>query len=246
MKKINYTFVIILTMAISLNNTVHAQVSINTSGNDADVSSMLDISSTSRGLLIPRMTLAERGNIDLTASPTALMIYQTDNSPGFYYYDGSSWTAIQGGNDGDWTVSGNNMYSAVSGNVGVGVTNPETILEIASGNPYLTLRNTTAENTFGGRESEIIFKGEMVGGDVSSLGVLKFSHNGTGYDENGRFEIKVNTGSDGNTPHTCLGLMKIMASPWAIKQQQVSHIQQPWVFIRKLLVYIQQLWVIKR
>ena len=67
---------------------------------------MLDISSNSHGLLVPRMTLSQRGDIDLTASPTALMIYQTDNSPGFYYYNGSSWTAIQGGNDGDWTVSG--------------------------------------------------------------------------------------------------------------------------------------------
>ena len=97
MKKNNYTFIIILTVTISLCNVVHAQVSINTIGNNPDVSSMLDISSNTHGLLIPRMTLAERGNIDLTASPTALMIYQTDNSPGFYYYDGSSWIAIQGG-----------------------------------------------------------------------------------------------------------------------------------------------------
>ena len=200
MKKINYTFVIILTVTLSLSNVLHAQVSINTNGDEPDASSMLDISSTSHGLLIPRMTLAERGNIDLTASPTALMIYQTDNSPGFYYYDGSSWTAIQGGNDSDWTVSGNNMYSAVSGNVGIGVTNPETTLEIASGNPYLTLSNTTAENTNGSRESEIRFKGKQSGGEVSTLGILKFSHDGTSDDESGLFEIKINNGNDGDVP----------------------------------------------
>ena len=110
------------------------------------------------------------------------------------------------GNDGDWTVSGNNMYSAVSANVGIGTTNPKTILELASGYPYLTLRNITAENANFGGESEIIFKGEMAGGGVSSLGILKFSHEGTGYDDNGRFEIKVNTGYDGDSPPTMFSI----------------------------------------
>ena len=206
MKKINYTFVIILMVAISLSNAVHAQVSINTSGGEPDASSMLDISSTSHGLLIPRMTLAERVNIDLSASPTALLIYQTDNSPGFYYYDGSSWTAIQGGNDSDWTVNGNDMYSAVSGNVGIGVTNPETVLEIASEESYLTLHNTTTENTVGGRESEIRFKGERSGGQIYTLGILKFGHNGDPNNEKSRFEIKVNTHYDGNALATMFSI----------------------------------------
>jgi len=133
MKKTNFTFVIILAAAISLSNAVHAQVSINTSGNNPDASSMLDISSDSHGLLIPRMTLSQRGNIDLTASPTALLIYQIDNTPGFYYYDGSSWIAMQGANDGDWTISGNDMYSAVSGNIGIGTSTPSAKLEVVNG-----------------------------------------------------------------------------------------------------------------
>jgi hypothetical protein len=35
-----------------------------------------------------------------------------------------TWQAPQAGTDGDWTVSGDNMYSAVPGNVGIGVTSP--------------------------------------------------------------------------------------------------------------------------
>ena len=57
-----------------------------------DVSSLLEIKSTSKGLLIPRMTQTQRNAI---GSPAAgLMIYQTNNTPGFYYYDGGKWTAV--------------------------------------------------------------------------------------------------------------------------------------------------------
>jgi hypothetical protein len=57
-----------------------------------NASSLLDVTSTTKGILIPRMTLAQR-NAVLTPA-TGLLIYQTDNTPGFYYYSGSAWTAI--------------------------------------------------------------------------------------------------------------------------------------------------------
>lgn len=74
---------------------LNAQVGINTTS--PDPSSELEISSTDGGILIPRMTQTDR---NLIASPaTGLMIYQTDNTPGFYYFDGSSWVIIGGGVD---------------------------------------------------------------------------------------------------------------------------------------------------
>jgi len=55
-------------------------------------SSLLDIVSTSKGVLIPRMNKAQR---DAIATPsTGLLIYQTNSTPGFYYYNGSVWAAI--------------------------------------------------------------------------------------------------------------------------------------------------------
>src|SRR5215471_17425590 len=55
-------------------------------------SSLLEVVSTSKGVLIPRMTLTQRNAI---ASPaTGLLIYQTTNTPGFYYYSGTAWTAV--------------------------------------------------------------------------------------------------------------------------------------------------------
>ena len=63
------------------------QVGIGTTTPDA--SATLDISSSTKGLLIPRMTNAQR---NLISSPaTGLMIYQTDGTVGFYYYNGNSW-----------------------------------------------------------------------------------------------------------------------------------------------------------
>ncbi len=51
-----------------------------------DGSAILDVSSTSKGVLLPRMTMGQR---DAIASPApGLIIYQTDNNPGFYYYLG--------------------------------------------------------------------------------------------------------------------------------------------------------------
>lgn len=59
-------------------------------------SAKLDISSITKGVLLPRMTLAQRNAIPSPA--TGLILFQTDNTPGFYYYSGSSWTALRGAN----------------------------------------------------------------------------------------------------------------------------------------------------
>lgn len=76
-------------------SSINAQVGIGTI--TPDDSAELDITSTSKGVLIPRLTLAQRGTIDLTDSPIGVLVYQTDNTPGFYYYDGSGWVLLVDG-----------------------------------------------------------------------------------------------------------------------------------------------------
>ena len=95
----------------------------------ADNSAMLDVKSTSKGLLIPRLTLSERNSI---ANPAkGLMVFVATDST-FYYFDGASWVNMLSSNvpDNDWTVSGSNMYSGVSGNVGIGTANPGQKLDV--------------------------------------------------------------------------------------------------------------------
>ena len=86
---------LILIIALSLFSSLSAQVAINTDGSAADASAMLDVKSTTRGMLVPRMTKAQR---DAISSPaTGLMIYQTDDVSGFYFYSGSGWVLFSGG-----------------------------------------------------------------------------------------------------------------------------------------------------
>lgn len=68
-------------------------------GSSPDTSSILDIQSTNKGLLIPRMSLEQRDSIVLPAK--GLLIYQVDREPGFYYFNGNSWTTISGQNNGN-------------------------------------------------------------------------------------------------------------------------------------------------
>jgi hypothetical protein len=62
-------------------------VAIGTSTPNA--SSLLDLSSTTKGLLLPRMTKAQRNAI---VNPSeGLAIYQTDNTPGLRVFNGTNW-----------------------------------------------------------------------------------------------------------------------------------------------------------
>ncbi len=83
-------------LAVLFSANVYAQnVGIGTT--TPATSALLDINSTSKGILIPRMNQLQRGFI---SSPTAgLLIYQTDGLAGFYYYDGTLWVPYaKGGN----------------------------------------------------------------------------------------------------------------------------------------------------
>ena len=86
MKKITYLFFLFVT-TISF-----SQIGIGTTSPDA--SSALDLSSINSGLLIPRMIESER--VGITNPAEGLLVYQTDATAGFYYYDGfaSAWAGL--------------------------------------------------------------------------------------------------------------------------------------------------------
>ena len=76
-------------------------VGINTDGSSPDPSAMLDIKSTDKGILIPRMDSTIRQGI---ASPaTGLLVFDTDTES-FWYFASSSWQELIQKDDKDWLV----------------------------------------------------------------------------------------------------------------------------------------------
>ncbi|MAY22304.1 MAG: hypothetical protein CMC74_05965 [Flavobacteriaceae bacterium] len=87
---------------------VNAQVGINTTSPSAG--SILDVESSDKGVLIPRVNIANLATIaPITGGSTeSLLVYNTNTTtgPGFFYWDGTVWVAIDGGRD--WKLEGNN------------------------------------------------------------------------------------------------------------------------------------------
>ena len=92
MKNICINIVLLVSFLTIQPFSVFAQVSINTDNTPPANSAMLDIQSTTKGMLVPRMTAAQRNAIAGPAN--GLMVYQTDGVAGFYYYNGSTWIAL--------------------------------------------------------------------------------------------------------------------------------------------------------
>ncbi|MBI9037240.1 MAG: hypothetical protein JEY97_03835 [Bacteroidales bacterium] len=124
-KTILLAFLIIMFASVAF-----SQVAINETGADPDPSAILDLSSTDKGFLVPRVSTAERNAIGTTQS--GLLVYDIDTES-FWYYNNmiAAWVEMSGGGaDNDWVVLGDNMYSTVSGNVGIGTNSPNTPFEV--------------------------------------------------------------------------------------------------------------------
>jgi microcystin-dependent protein len=86
----NMKITILLAGAFSLCSFFgQAQVAITSDGSSPNSSAMLEVKSTTKGMLVPRMTSTERGQI---ASPAAgLLVYQTNAPAGYYFFSGTVW-----------------------------------------------------------------------------------------------------------------------------------------------------------
>ncbi len=118
----------------STNNSNNGSVGINTT--TPHPSAALDITDTQRGLLIPRMTASQRNNINNPAE--GLMVFQTDDSTGFWYYSGQKWNTINSkGIKGDQGLQGQVGPQGIQGEQGIQGVN--------GSNGYTTLVNCIAE-----------------------------------------------------------------------------------------------------
>ncbi len=137
-----------------------AQQSIGIGTTSPNNSALLDLTSNSKGFLVPRMTGVQRAAI---ASPAVgLIVYQTNteavppSSPGFYIYEQAGafgiWKRIAKaeevtGGSSTWTINGTDQYSNLAGNVGIGIGAPlskfHLVGNLLQDNGTITMNNPT-------------------------------------------------------------------------------------------------------
>ena len=103
-------------------------------------SALLDLTSTSKGMLIPRMTAAQKTAI---ATPsTGLLIFQTDAPAGFYYYNGTGWLNLSNLGTTNRYIpysintnfyAGGQSLSGAAGSVYIDITNSDLVIDVPSG-----------------------------------------------------------------------------------------------------------------
>jgi hypothetical protein len=92
MKKIYLMTLGLLAAASTMAQKTPAVQNVGIGTQSPDNSAVLDIQSADKGLLIPRLSTEQRNAINSPA--TGLMIYQTDGTSGFKFYDGKTWKPL--------------------------------------------------------------------------------------------------------------------------------------------------------
>jgi hypothetical protein len=150
-KTISLKTVLLSGMMLTASFTCFSQsgVGINATGAAANAAAMLDVTSTTRGVLLPRMTTAQRNAI--VAPVVGLTVYNTDLNT-FDYYNGVGWVSINPGSGTanyipKWTSGttlGNSLIYDNGTSVGIGTSSPACSLDVTfSGNTFIQSKSTT-------------------------------------------------------------------------------------------------------
>lgn len=115
MKRI-YLLSLCLLLALYMNTLSAQNVAVNEDGSTAHPSAMLDVQSTTKGMLAPRMTTAEKTAIDPAA--IGLIVFDTDFN-NYYFYNGAGWSAF-GSGEVLWESAGADITNLNAGNIAVG------------------------------------------------------------------------------------------------------------------------------
>jgi hypothetical protein len=157
-KHINLVIMLLVFAMIGGNNLL-AQNTIITDNEtqNAHNSAMLDVYSTSKGFLAPRMTSAQR--LAISSPAEGLLVYDTDDNA-FYMYGNSGWTYLD--QPAIWQTNGDSVYVTGSGKkYGVGTATPLAKLTVQgdastpSDEALFEVKNSDGEVIFAVYENEV-------------------------------------------------------------------------------------------
>jgi len=180
-----------------------SQVGINTTTPAGG--SMLDVETSDKGILIPRVDIADLSTIAPVTggSTTSLLVYNsnTTTGPGFFYWNGSIWVGIDG--DDDWKLVGNAGTTPGTG-VGqnyVGTSDAQNVIVASNGSAVATFSTNgqvRASNAGTVTVPSFSFDGDTNTGLFNSSDILNFTSGGTEFAEmnaNGAMEFSINDDS---------------------------------------------------
>lgn len=158
----------ILTLAFTLVTAIgFAQIGIGTTSPDA--SAVLDMTSTTQGVLIPRMTTAQRTAI--TSPAIGLQVYDTDTKA-IWFYNGADWMQGAGG-AGKFIDGAASDIAYFDGRVGIGIDNPSSVHKLFVQNKA----TTNSQNNV----ARFLAQFEGAGTSLSTYGIISDAVNsGTG------------------------------------------------------------------
>jgi hypothetical protein len=138
-----------LSLAIMLPSIMIAQsVSINTDGSQPDNTAILDVKSSTKGLLIPRMTTLQRTSI---AGPAlGLTVYDIETNNHWVYRGdlNGGWVEVLNSLNKHWDRTGTHIFTTNPGNVGIGTSSPSEKLTINATDPAIRFLNAGTEKGF--------------------------------------------------------------------------------------------------
>lgn len=133
-----------------------AQVGIGTTSPNSK--SLLELNSTTKGLLLPRLTATEKATMNLSVADAGMMVYQNSTPKGIFMFDGVAWCGLLGSTTTGATlrwddmakawVSTTNLFNQGS-SIGIGTTNPRAQFHINSNTPVSTTRIQITNQTTG-------------------------------------------------------------------------------------------------
>jgi trimeric autotransporter adhesin len=131
---------LLLLISISITHASAQSIGINNTAPDA--SAVLDIKSTSKGLLIPRVTTTQRTAISAPAK--GLLVFDsTTNS--FWFYNGAVWNSLSASGSSGWSLTGNSSTNSANNFIGTTDAQP---LRFRTNNVWAGEIHPTNDNTF--------------------------------------------------------------------------------------------------